>query len=218
MQPILSFVKSTIVGGFLFLVPVGIVLVVLGRLFAHAQGAAVIIHDRAFPSTESALLASVIAVLILIFVAFMAGAFLRTQLGQRLFRALEDRILMRVPMYTLARQMIGDMTGGTALLSGAAQTEVVLVQLDDMQVLGFMIERGDQGKAVIYLPGAPSALSGSVAIVAQDRILPTNLLPSDVMASMRRLGSGLTKLEREAFGKNGMSNAPTLAEKDAARR
>lgn len=198
MKSVKEFVKSALVGGILFLLPVGMILVFLGRVFVYAQQAGTVIHDRFFPSAPGNVWPLFIAVLLLLSLALMAGVLIRTAPGRRLFQSLEDKILNRVPIYTISRQMIGDMTGAASELVGGAESSVVLVELDDMTVFGFLIEYRADGKAVVYLPGAPSALSGSVVIVAESRITVTTMSPTDVMGAMRRLGAGLSKLETEA--------------------
>ncbi|HUG62080.1 MAG TPA: DUF502 domain-containing protein, partial [Methylomirabilota bacterium] len=129
--------------------------------------------------------------IVLIAIAFAAGVFARTALGGRTFAKLEGAVLARVPVYTVFRQTIGDMAGSSALMSSGEATKVVLVRLDDMTVIGFQIERRADGLTVVFLPGAPSALSGSVALVDHDRVTPIDLTPTDIMDRMRRLGSGL---------------------------
>lgn len=198
MKTVKEFVKSALVGGLLFLLPVGMVLVFLGRVFVYAQQAGTVIHDRYFPSATGNIWPLFIAVLLLLSLALLAGLLIRTTLGRRLFQSLEDKILNRVPVYTISRQMIGDMTGAASELVGGQESSVVLVELDDMTVFGFLMEYRADGKAVVYLPGAPSALSGSVIIVAESRVTVTTIAPTDVMGAMRRLGAGLAALEAEA--------------------
>jgi uncharacterized membrane protein len=196
MRAILSAVKSTLVGGIVFLLPIGIVLVVLGKLYGWARNAGDILHKAVFPASEGRLVPFLIAVAVLFLIAFVAGAFARTRLGTSIFMRLEGAVLARLPVYTLFRTMIGDMAGGSAMLSGGAQADVVTVRFDDHTALGFLIERRADGTAVVYLPGAPSVLSGSVVMVEQDRLAATALSPADVMTGFRRLGAGLGRLSR----------------------
>lgn len=198
MQKVLRFLWATLIGGILLLLPFGIVVVVGVRLFGYARKFGQMAHDLFFPGQPGNVIPALFALLFLLIVALLAGGFVQTQLGKRLFRWLEATILARIPLYTIFAQMAADWTGGPMRLVGStgADLEVALVRFDDYDAIAFVIERGRQGKAVIYLPGAPSALSGSVAMVDEDRLTHTNLTPRDVMAGLRRLGAGLATLKR----------------------
>ena len=69
---------------------------------------------------------------------------------------------------------------------------MVQIVFDDYTAIGFVIERRHD-EAIVFLPGAPSALSGSVALVKAERLIETKLTPKDVMVAMRRLGAGLPR-------------------------
>ncbi|HET9070107.1 MAG TPA: DUF502 domain-containing protein [Amaricoccus sp.] len=196
MRSVYGFLKSTLIGGFLFLLPIGIILMVLTRLVHHARRAGVAIHDSLFPGAAGNLLPTLIAILLLVLVAFLAGVLARTRFGVSLFSSLEGSILDRIPAYVLVRQAVTDLSGGSVRLAEEGATEVVGVRLDDMTVIGFLIERRADGSAVVFLPGAPTAFSGSVALVDGSRIGPTTLSPADVVQGMRRLGAGLASLRR----------------------
>ena len=198
MRKVVRFLLATLVGGVLLLLPVGIVVVVGARLFGYARKFGQMAHDLFFPGQTGNVIPALFALLFLLIVALLAGAFVQTMLGKRLFRWLEGTILARIPLYTIFAQMAADWTGGPMQLVGSsgADIEVALVRFDDYEAIAFVIERGRQGKAVIYLPGAPSALSGSVALVDEDRLTHTEMTPGDVMGGLRRLGAGLIAARR----------------------
>lgn len=200
MRKLVRFLLATLIGGVLLLLPIGIVIVVGMRLFAYARTFGQMAHDLLFPNQTGNLLPALFAALFLLVVAFLAGAFVQTEVGRRVFRWMEEAILARVPLYTIFAQMAADWTGGPMRLVGSASAdlEVALVRFDDYEAIAFVIERGRKGKAVIYLPGAPSALSGSVALVGEDRLIHTDLTPGDVMMGLRRLGGGLIALNRRS--------------------
>jgi uncharacterized membrane protein len=136
------------------------------------------------------------AVLILLALAFAAGVVARTALGGRVFAWLERTILVNIPLYAVFRQTVSDMAGGSESLAADADTAVVLVRLDDQSQLGFLVGRRDDGTGVVYFPSAPSALSGTVALIAPERIEETELTPAELVQGMRRLGTGFAALKR----------------------
>ncbi len=196
MRAVLSFARTTLIGGVAFLLPFGIVLVVLGKLVQIARPIGHAAHATVFPGTESDFGAFAFSALVLLAIAFGAGLFARSGPGRRIFGWLETRILLPLPPYTLLRQTIHDMAGSSARLAGTTGSEVVLARFDDQTSLGFLIERRPDGQAVVYLPGAPNALSGAVVLMEAARVTPTDLTPAEVLAGMRRLGAGLQGLAK----------------------
>lgn len=156
MRAFFSLLRATLAGGILFLLPVGIVLVVFGKLLAIAQRAGQVVHDRLFPGYESNALALALAIGVLVLIALLAGLFARTRLGRRLFVWLEEAVLARLPIYTILRQMLADMAGSAERLAGRAEVRVVMVRLDDMTQLGFVVDDLPGEGVIVHLPGAPA--------------------------------------------------------------
>lgn len=195
MRAAVGFLRATLVGGVMFLLPVGVVLVVAGKLYAIARGGAQAVHDALFPQMASQVIPFLLALIVLLGIALAAGLFARTRTGLRVFSTLEELILSRLPVYTLLKQTLADMAGGASRLAGDREVKVVAVRLDDQRVLGFLVDRAPDGDMVVFLPGAPSAFTGSVSIVTPDRVTETALTPQDVLGAMRRLGAGLQTLD-----------------------
>ena len=65
-----------------------------------------------------------------------------------------------------------------------------MVQFDDYSQIAFEIERAPGGKVALYLPGAPSPWSGTVAYVDPDRVRPLSMTIREALTNIRMLGSG----------------------------
>lgn len=194
MRALIDLLKSLLIGGIVFLLPIGIVLVVFGKLLAVSRQVAAALQGTLLPGMQSPLLVLAIAVALLLAVALAAGVFARTAAGRALFAWLEGAVLARLPVYTILRQMIADMSGGVGALGEEGERAVVAVDFDDHTAIAFLIDRLATGRAVVYLPGAPSALSGQVVIVDSARVRPTELDSRQVIGGMRRLGAGMARL------------------------
>lgn len=204
MRTAIDLFKSLLVGGLVFLLPFGVILVVFGKLLAISQQVGAGLHDTLFPGTESRALLLAFAILILVLIALAAGAFARTRAGLALFEWLERTVLSRLPIYTILRQTIADMSGGVEVLGSEGEERVVAVHFDDQTQIGFVVDRAaPDGRIVVYLPGAPSAMSGTVAIVEAARVEETDLKAQQVMMGMRRLGAGLVAVMDQTRHKPG---------------
>lgn len=60
--------------------------------------------------------------------------------------------------------------------------------------MAFETERLSNGKAAIYLPGAPNPWSGSVVFVSNDRVKPLSILLPEALHNIRTLGKGSLNL------------------------
>jgi len=106
VKAIKEFVKTTIVGGIVFLVPLILLILVLKHAMAFAGKIAGPV-SAAFPEHKIAgvAVATIIAALVLLLLSFMAGLFARTGVGRDLARWLEDSLLGNLPQYRMAKTM-----------------------------------------------------------------------------------------------------------------
>ncbi len=193
MRAVLGMLKSLIIGGVIFLLPFGIIVLVLSHLLQISTALGQHLQATIMPQAQSAWLPTLFAILVLLLIALAAGVFARTGAGRALFSSLERVVLTRLPAYVLLRQSISDFTGTADQLGKDEESKntVVAVHFDDQTQIGLLVDRVSQERLVVYLPGAPSALSGAVAIVDASRVVKLQTKPQQLMAAMRSLGAGI---------------------------
>lgn len=190
MKPFFALIKGLFIG-LLFLLPIGIVVVVFEKLLRISRKVGEALHSMLLPGVESNVAILLIAILVLVSIALAAGIFASTAPGKRTFVALERAVLERLPVYTVIRQMVADMSGNLDRVDADDALKVVEVSYIDHQRVGFLVGHTPDGRAIVYLPGAPSALKGDVVIVDADKVADTEMKAATVMAAMGRLGTGL---------------------------
>lgn len=194
--------RTTILGGALFLAPFVILLILLGKALEITRGAIRPIAERLpFESLIGLEAPKILAGLLLVVVCFVAGLFARTSRAKRLVGWLETALLSNLPGYSFMKNVGEEYAAGTP----TGGHESVLVRLDDSYQLGFLVERLASGHVVVFLPGAPKPWSGDVLIVEDSRV--TLLSPSSKVAvtCLQQLGSGVGGLVE---GKLSRDNAP----------
>ena len=191
------FLKTTVLGGILFLVPIVIFIAVIGKAIQLTDKVAAPIA-RLLPVESVAGLAMVelIALLILIVVCFLAGLAARTQRARKLVETLEANVLDKVPAYALMKAKTGSMLSP----DDTRDMQPVVIQFDDSWQIGYEVEKIDGATSLIFLPGAPDPWSGSVCAVTNDRIHPLQINIKEVAALMKRLGKGSTEALRNPIG------------------
>jgi uncharacterized membrane protein len=186
-----SVLKTTIVGGVLFLAPFAVVLFVLGKVFAWAVKVVMPLAEALpFHSLIGLRTPWIIAALLLLLVCFAAGLLARTAAARRTVNWLETAVLSNLPGYSFMKGVGEEFAGNEP----SDHHESVLVRLDDGYLLGFLVERLESGHSVVFLPGAPKPWNGDVMIVEDARV--TALTPSSKAAvrCLQQLGSGAGEL------------------------
>ncbi len=182
MKSILEFCKSTLVGGLIFLLPVVVTIYIVAKALTVAKTIAEPISAQ-LPLGQLVGIAVVdlIGLTLIMAVCFIAGLVARSRFAKDLVTQAEDRFLWKIPAY-------GVVKGVTESLDDKLESGVkpVIAKLDDASQIAFEVERLDDGRVVVFLPGSPEAWSGSVMIMTADRIEP---LPISVVAAIQNVRS-----------------------------
>ncbi len=191
LQNVAGIVRTTIMGGVMFLVPFAIVLLVLGKVFQIAVRTVLPLAERLPVDSLVGLKTPwVMATVLLLGVCFLAGVLAKTAAARKVVEWLETTVLSDLPGYSFLKSIGEELVGNEP----SDQYASAMVRLDDGYLLGFLVEKLDSGHSVVFLPGAPKPWAGDVMIVEDARV--TLLTPSSKAAvdCLRRLGAGSGKL------------------------
>ena len=186
-----SFLKTTVLGGVLFLVPVVVLIAILEKALGVAQKAAVPLADVLFRGTfahNHAYASDLLALVLLLVVCFLAGLAAKTSFARNSVDALEKKVLAKVPTYDNVKSKF------LATLQSQSQEgdamRPVLARFEDSWQIAFEVERIPGGIITVYVPGAPDPWSGSVCFMTEDRIQAIDPAMSPVMKTLKDLGKG----------------------------
>ena len=187
MRPAFTdFLKATIVGGLLFLLPVALVLIVLRRAMQVAGKVAQPISALLPDALAGAVVATGIAVLLLVLVSFLAGLVARTNSGRRTMRLFENSLLGGIPQY----QLVKGMAEGLAQVENAEGVKPALVSIEGGWQIGYLLEPLENGWVTVFLPQAPTPMSGTVMYLPADRVRPLAIPMAKAMSIVRHIGVG----------------------------
>jgi uncharacterized membrane protein len=191
MKAISRSIATTILGGVLFLTPLVVLALVLNKAYDFAQRglqpvANLIPARLASGPTATAIL----AILALALACFLAGLLARTLLAQKIVGGLEAAVLSKVPGYEYFKQAGASVLG----LGEMEEHPVVLVQIGDSWRIGVQTDAGKDGLVAVFLPNSPNPMSGSVFLVAADRVRPAGAPLATAIACLRRCGTGSQSL------------------------
>jgi uncharacterized membrane protein len=187
MNAFRSFLKSTVIGGLTFLIPLVLLVLVLRQAMQLARMAAVPVAELLpFSKLGGIAVATLLEVALLILVAFLAGLAARTTAGRRMIRWFEDSILGSLPQY----RMVKTMAEGLAHVEGDANLQPVLVFIDDVWQLAYRMEELHDGWVAVFVPQSPTPMSGNLLFVEATRVRPLDIPMHEALALVKRMGSG----------------------------
>jgi len=181
-----NFLKATIVGGLLFLLPVALVLIVLRRAMQMAGKVAQPISALLPDALTGAVVATGLAVLLLVLVSFLAGLVARTNAGRRTMRLFENSLLGGIPQY----QLVKGMAEGLAQVENAEGVKPALVSIEGGWQVGYLLEPLENGWVTVFLPQAPTPMSGTVMYLPADRVRPLDIPMVKAVSIVKHIGVG----------------------------
>ena len=187
-----GFIRETIVGGLLFLLPLTVVALIMGKVYKISLMVAKPL-GRLIPIDRvgGVALADILAVLVILMLCYLAGRVARYSSIKAKVARIEELLISAVPGYSFAKTLV---SGVVRAEDEAGKMSPILVTLDDYKQIAFEVERMANGNVVIYLPGAPNPWSGSVVYVSEDRVEPLDMSPQDAIKNIRVLGRGSEKI------------------------
>jgi uncharacterized membrane protein len=136
-----------------------------------------------FPGEDTISLSAV-----LIF-CFLIGLAVRTTPGQTARKRIELSF-ERIPGYALFRSLAQQLAG--------SQEEHVwkpaLAEIEQALVPAFIIEEFEDGRFTVFVPSAPTPVSGSIFILTPERVHPLNLPFTRALKSLAQWGYGSKEL------------------------
>jgi uncharacterized membrane protein len=191
MRGVYRFLKATLLGGVGVLLP----LIALGAILIWAGNLAIGAILPMFEwlpdkSVGGVSLTVLVALLTLLATCFVTGLVAQTAivsgLGDR-----AEKLALFIPGYTLMKNVGANLVG----VEGKHPVRTVLVRFEVTWQIGFLMESLADGRLVIFVPGVPRALVGTLHIVAADRVQMLQMSVSTALDVLSRLGIGLQKVE-----------------------
>ena len=189
-----AFVKTTVIGGVFYLVPLIVLVAIAGKAVDLARVVVTPLGRRSFLGVHFGVgMGRLGAWLWILLFCFLAGLFSKTAVAQRIERWLEDTLLSKLPGYSFMKSMGASIVG---FQSNQSQ-EVVLARIEDSWQIGFLVERVDEVHRAVYVPGSPSPWSGSLYFMTEDRIRRVPLTVVEALSIVKRVGLGSKVLFKE---------------------
>lgn len=201
MSPMLkrtkTFFKTTLLGGFIVILPT-IILVFAFKWLFGIVGTAIqpltdlVVNHIDLPDLYNEWIATLIVLSVIVMGCFLVGLFVRTRLGQMLYTALENSVLSKAPGYRMVKETVNQFLGKKE--SPFASVALVQIFENETKVTAFITDRHDDGTITVFVPTGPNPTSGFIYHIDQKYVHPVKVSVEDAMRSVISCGSGSSVL------------------------
>ena len=196
-----GFLKTTGIGGVLFLLPLIILGALIGQVVPIVWTIAEILSDLIpvpIQTPEGITLLVSASVLVLLLICFAAGIVARRSFGRRISATFEKNLTMLFPRYAIFKDQIAGTLGGDK----DHPMKPVMVRFIDSFQVAFEVDRSKQGFVTLFLPGSPDPWTGRIVMVESDRIQALNLQFAETVSIFEKLGRESMPLYEECLSKD----------------
>lgn len=197
MNNLKAFIKTTLLGGALVVLPLVILISVFGWLYEF-------IADKVKPLTyllsetvqRQEILASVIALIIILLTFFIVGLIIKTRFGQFSFEYLENKFLFRIPLYKIIKDTTLQLLGSNkTLFKGVA---LVKIFGSETRMTAFITEEHDDGSFTVFVPSGPAPTAGFIYHLPKHCVQKIDYPSDRAMKTIFSLGAGSKELFQNA--------------------
>jgi uncharacterized membrane protein len=187
MQRAINFLKMTLLGGVIVVLPAWLAVLLVLKALAHLE---IFVKPVSSHLPHSIVHPRVIAILLLVALCFLVGVAIQTAIGQKAEHAAERAVLEKIPGYTTLRSL-------ASRLSDHAETssfQPALVEMKEALVPAFIVEQHSGNRCTVFIPSVPTPMAGSVYIIDNSPVHPLDLPAVSVMQCLSKWGGGSSKL------------------------
>jgi len=187
MKHFLAFLKATLLGGVIFVLPAWLTVLLVLKALGHLE---IFVKPISKHLPEAIGHPRVIAIVLLVGLCFAVGLAIQTALGERIKRTVERLVLDKVPGYTTLHGFAARLADSDE----SASFQPALIEIEEALVPGFIVEQHSGNRSTVFVPSVPTPMAGAVYIIDNRRVHPLDLPAVAVMQCISKWGGGSDKL------------------------
>ena len=178
MTRVVRFIGTSIVGGLLVILPIYLAVILLFAVGRKLMG---ILSPLEKMVPDGVPYPNVVVAVVAVLACFIAGLLVRSFPRSSFGRAMEEKVLERLPGYSMLR-----MTTRSLLGNEHAGLDLALVEMEDGLVVGVVVEHHAVGWVTVFVPGTPAPASGAVYLFPEGKVHPVDVpFPVGIKAASR---------------------------------
>ena len=196
MKSLIKFVKTTVFGGLVVVIPIAVIIIVMADFFDKlVKMTAPLTAKMPFGVFTNAILATLVVVLFILAIFFIAGLLFNTFWGRSAKNWLEESFFEHIPMYSTLKDL-------TKRVIGIENSNFPVVEIDiqgsGVSVLGVVVEEIVDGRLMVYTPLSPLVSVGQLYIVGKDKVKELDASIPEVINCLSKMGLEADKIYQGA--------------------
>jgi uncharacterized membrane protein len=187
MKHFLAFLKATLLGGVIFVLPAWLTVLLLLKALGHLE---IFVKPISKHLPGAIGHPRVIAIVLLVAVCLAVGLLIQTAIGERIKSLVERLVLDKIPGYTTLHSFAARLSDSKE----SASFQPALVEIEEALVPGFIVEQHSGNRCTVFIPSVPTPMAGAVYIIDNNRVHSFKLPAVSVMQCISRWGGGSDKL------------------------
>jgi uncharacterized membrane protein len=189
LRTVFEFLKTTLIGGILIILPIYVTLLLLAKAAGGLMGLMKPITEG-IPTTVE--FREALSILLLAAVCFVAGLIVRTGPGLRAKKKFDEAVLEKLPGYELLRGLAGRLAGQSDETAFAP----ALVEIEEALVPALIIEELENGSYTVLVPSVPTPMAGALYILPRERVHPVDVSFTAALKVFSKWGTGAGEFVR----------------------
>lgn len=184
------FFFTTVLGGIVVILPIYIFAALIKVVFNFTSRLLTPVSSLlSFSSDTNKWIIDLIAFSIVIFLFFLIGLVVRTELGRQLLAFVEENWLAKAPFYILLRDTVRQILGQEKM--PFRQVVLVDVYSNDTLMTGFVVDSTKDGLYyTVFVPTAPNPTNGFIFHVKREQLKFVETKTEEALRSVIGLGMG----------------------------
>jgi uncharacterized membrane protein len=188
-----NFIRTSMLGGLVVLMPVIVFFLVVRWLYG-------VLTDVIYPVTSflvektalQQLLADILVIAAILTICFIIGVFVKTQMGNLIFRGIENATLRYAPGYSMIKETVMMFFGR----SKSPFSAVALVRpfSSETMMTAFITDEHPDGSFTVFIPTAPNPTSGNIYHLPNERVHIVDVPVDEALRTILSCGIGSTNM------------------------
>lgn len=196
-----NFLNTTVMGGFIVVLPIVLTFFFLRWLFNLVSGLISPLTGVVMAGSQiQKLVADFLVVLIIVAVCFLIGLSVKTRLGLFVYRQVEKRILRIAPGYSLFRETIKQFLGQKR--RPFSRVALVRVFENSAMMTAFVTDEHPDGSFTVFVPSGLNPTSGLIFHLQKEFVHPVEVSVEETIRSIISCGAGSKSLIESYISKS----------------
>ncbi len=193
MKGIQKFIQTSLLGGFVVILPVAILFGAFNWIFNFITNVIQPLTNLLVMRSDiKEIVGHIIVISLILFICFILGVIVKTKIGKFVYHSLEESLLKKVPGYTLVKETVLQFLGDKK--SPFSSVALANIFGNDTLVTSFVTDEHKDGSFSVFVPTGPNPTSGNIYHLKADYVHKIDASIEDAMRSIISCGSGSTNL------------------------